>query len=106
MKPTAEQIKPVEEWLREALPAPVVVSGEQFSRELIWFRANEEKPGTPRYRLEISYEAFEDHSSDALVSTLKRVKAAETMRANPETVYFLDRRLSFGVSKYAVQGSR
>jgi hypothetical protein len=74
--------KHVEHWLVSALPG-TVPSHRALDRDMVLFRAHEPLPGSPRYELEMSREALEDHKVETIVADLVRQKVADRLRADP-----------------------
>ena len=104
MTPTAEQVGPVEAWLRRNFPDAYVESGGVFDREVYLFRARDKKAPAPAHEIEISYVAFEDHKPEAIIGVLEQQGAAARMRDKPVPRLFLDRELHLGLSAYDPRG--
>ena len=79
MKIDQKKIETVETWFHLNFPGHEVESEEIGNRKgkvvLIW--AELLKPRAPRYELEISYEAIQDHDAQTIVNDLNAMKAAE-----------------------------
>jgi hypothetical protein len=74
--------KSIEQWLQATLPG-TAASHAPLDREVVLFRAHEPRSGAPRYELEISREAFEDHIVETIVADLVQQKVADRLRADP-----------------------
>ncbi len=94
MPPSDAAIKAVEDWCSATFEDHVVESGT-LDREVVLFRAHLNVPHSPRYELEISYEAFEDRDPQTLTRDLDFLKAAAKLRERPSVrlMYTLRRRL-------------
>jgi hypothetical protein len=69
-------IEAVEDWCKAKFVDHFVESRVIGDREDVLFRAY--VPGaSPRYELEVSYEAFEDYEANTIVQDLDRLNAAE-----------------------------
>lgn len=80
MNVPAEAVEAVEQWLKEQFPDAQVDSGEIFERDVVLFRASEE---TDHYELEITEEAFRDHSTDTILDDLESQDVARRLRQDP-----------------------
>ena len=83
MKIDQTRIEAVDAWFRVDFPDHEVESGEIFDREVVLFRAELPELHAPRYELEISYEAFQDHDAQTIVNDLNVQKASERLRDEP-----------------------
>lgn len=72
----------VEQWLVNASPG-TELSHAVLDRETVLFRAHEPRVGAACYELEISREAFEDHTVEIVLADLTRHKVADRLRADP-----------------------
>jgi hypothetical protein len=92
MPPTADDITKIEAWFSESFPSHTVASKDIGTREVVLFRAHKETPRAPRYELEVSYEAFEDHGADAIVKDLVAKGVARRLQQDPAIRLMYDRR--------------
>ncbi len=83
MEIAEDAIEAVEEWLRVNFPRHDVRFKAIWDREVVLFRARLREPAAPRYELEISYEAFEDHDAATIVEDLDSQNAAQLLRDKP-----------------------
>ena len=77
-----DSLKNISEWLGGTLPG-TDVSHAHLDRETVLFRGHEARSGAPRYEIEISREALEDHPAATIVADLIREKVADRLRADP-----------------------
>jgi hypothetical protein len=92
MPPTTADITTIEAWFRESFPEHTVASQVVGSREVVLFRVHEEEPGAPRFELEVSYEAFEEHGADAIATDLTAKRVADRLRQDPAVRLMYHRR--------------
>ena len=90
--PQEADINKVETWFRENFPGHAVVWKDIGDREVILFQAHEEKPRAPRFELEVSYEAFEDHGADVIMRDLTAKRVADRLQQDPAVRLMYDRR--------------
>lgn len=91
MGPSQEQVVAIEEWLRSAFPGHEVASGDLPARDVVLFRTHRQEPRSPRYELEISYEAFEDNPIETILGDLGSQRTADRLRSHPERRLMFDR---------------
>lgn len=77
-----DAFKSVAKWLANALPGTEVSYGV-LDRETVLYRVHAPHAGAPRYELEISREAFEDHPVETILADLARLKIPDRLCVDP-----------------------
>ena len=85
---------------REKFADAHVESGRIFDRDVVLFRARDRKAPAPAKEIEISYEAFEDHTLKDIQDALERQNAAQLLIQHPNRRLFLSRNLMLRASAY------
>ncbi len=98
MAPEPTIVDALVQWMRSEFPNGTVEGralANQQREDVVLFRARDEKAPAPAKELEISFEAFEDYSPEAIIADLKHLRVADALRAAPQTrlMYRRDRRI-------------
>ena len=92
MPPTDAAIAVIKDWFKQTFPDHTVECGLIAKREVVLFRAYLPVPRSPRYEIEVSFEAFEDQDPATIIRDLDAAGAGQRLR-NASTARLLYDRL-------------
>ncbi len=91
MPPTDMAIAVVKDWFKQNFPDHTVECGLIGKREVVLFRAYLPVPRSPRYEIEVSFEAFEDQAPSTIIRDLDAAGAGQRLRNVPTARLLYDR---------------
>ena len=92
LPPTDRAVAVIKDWFTQTFPGHTVECGIVGQREVVLFRAYLPVPRSPRYEIEVSFEAFADQRASTIVHDLDAAGAAQRLRKAPTARLLYDRR--------------